>query len=76
MSLQGAECTAKGQNQKLIVPAKAAAAKPVKTAKARASGEDADGSSPKVKRAKSAYIFFGSEKRSAVKGLTSVQPLS
>ncbi len=78
MDLQGAECTAKGQDKKLIVPAKAAATKPVKTAKARANGEptkDADGSSPKVKWAKSAYIFFSSEKRSAVKGSKSVRSL-
>ncbi|BDA50575.1 probable high mobility group protein B2 at N-terminal half [Coccomyxa sp. Obi] len=67
---RAAECTAKGQDKKLIVPAKAAATMPVKTAKARGIGQpkpDAGGSSPKVKRAKSAYIFFVSEKRPAVK---------
>jgi hypothetical protein len=57
-----ADCKAKGERKKATLhnPAKAQAAGQQK--------KDADDSNPKVKRARSAYIFFGSEKRPAVKG--------
>ncbi|EIE20576.1 hypothetical protein COCSUDRAFT_57721 [Coccomyxa subellipsoidea C-169] len=63
----GKEQAGKGDGGKANGDKKKKSATPARSKAAGQQKKDADGSNTKVKRARSAYIFFGAEKRAAVK---------